>query len=161
MLQVVPGVFEAAPCHFPTEDLQHEPESFRSVPVSLNSTIHTASGRPISSELLLAAWSVVLRYYVGSDVISFGHIDDTADAGSRFAVCHGEISTETPLKSLCELNQALVGDAGADQPPGDWVKACPSINTVVWRKPQSSSIADLQDLGNTQVCRVSLSMNVC
>jgi len=161
MLQVVPGVFEKAPCHFPTEDLQHEPGSFRSVPVSLNSAIHPASGRPISSELLLAAWSVVLRYYVGSDVISFGQIDDTADAGSRFAVCHGEISTETALKSLCGFNQALAGDAGTDQSPGDWFKACPFINTVVWRKPQSSSIPDFQDLENTQVCRAFVLMNIC
>lgn len=155
MLQVVPGVLDTAHCHFSTEDLQHGPESFRSVPVSLNSSTQSPFNRRISSEVLLAAWSVVLRYYVGSDVISFGRVDDTADAGSRFAVCHGEIPAETPLKSLCAFDQGLLGDKDTAQSPRDWIKACTSINTVVWNTPLSPSSLELQALEDTQVRRRS------
>lgn len=149
MLQVVPGVFDSAPCHFPTEDLQHELKSFRSVPVSLNSP-QGVPNAPVSSEVLLAAWSVVLRYYVGSDVICFGQIDDTAGAASRFAVCHDDIPAEASLKSLCGFTQGQSGEEDRNQSLRDWIKACPSINTVVWKRSESSSL-EFQDLENTQV----------
>ena len=149
MLKVVPGVFDSASCHFPTEDLQREPESLRSVPVSLNSLEGAPNGK-VSGDVLLAAWSVVLRYYVGSDVISFGQIDDTVGAASRFAKCHGDIPAETPLKSLCGLVQTQSGEEDRRQSPQDWMKTCSSINTVVWKKSASSSV-EFQDLENTQV----------
>lgn len=152
MLQVAPGVFDTAPCHFPTEDLQQDSQGFKSVPVTWDSPDDNVAGpNPITSDAFLAAWSVVLRYYVGSDVISFGQIDDAADATCRFAVCHGEIPAETQLKSLCQFELQSSNDATVGQSPSDWIANCPSLNTVVWKKDHSPSILEHQDLENTQV----------
>lgn len=154
MLQVAPDVFDSVPCYFPTEDLQEKPGSLRSVPVPLRSCVQSIPNHaPISTDILLAAWAVVLRYYVGSDVISFGQIDDTASATSRFAVYHGEITADTRLKSLSKPGRRPLGNSNTRQLPRDWMLSCSSLNTVVWRKGQSSQIDELQDLESTQVWR--------
>lgn len=152
MMQLVPGVLDTAPCHFPTEDLQQQQEAFRSVSVPLSSCSQgLQSHEPISNDVLIAAWSAILRYYVGSDVISFGHVDDSVDAATRFGVCHGEITADTRLKSLCGLAQGQSGVGSAGESPWSWIKACSSLNTVVWKTGQLPSNTELQDLENTQV----------
>ncbi|KAJ9487562.1 hypothetical protein VN97_g5752 [Penicillium thymicola] len=132
MLQAVLGSLDVAPCLFPTENL-HE-RGFKFIPLDL------PGSDSIAGEVLLQAWAVVLRYYVGSDMIAFGRIDD-GDSASRFAVCHGDIPATAALEAL-----------QVSRPSGqsnrlslsEWI-ASNTFNTVVWNNATRS----IDDLENT------------
>jgi hypothetical protein len=135
MLQVVSGSLDIAPCVFPTENLQAR--GFQSIPLGLSGSNH------ISSDVLLQAWAVVLRYYVGSDMIAFGKIDD-ADSISRFAVCHGDIPATAALEAL-HVSPPSGESSGLSL--SEWI-ASNTFNTLVW----NSASASLNELEDTSVC---------
>jgi hypothetical protein len=135
MLQAVSGSLDVAPCLFPTENLQEG--RFKSIRLSLSDS------SPIVSEVLLRAWAVVLRYYVGSDTIAFGRVDDT-DSTSRFAVCHGDIPASAALETL-QVSHAS-GESNSSS-FSEWI-ASNTFNTLVWKSASPS----LDYLENTSVC---------
>ncbi|CAI7655936.1 unnamed protein product [Penicillium bialowiezense] len=119
MLQVVSGSLDTAPCVFPTENLPGR--GFQSIPLG-----QSGSGA-IAREVLLQAWAVVLRYYVGSDMIAFGRIDDS-DSSSQFAVCHGDIPATATLE---ELKASPSSGTPNSLPLRQWI-ASNTFNTLVW-----------------------------
>ena len=135
MLQVVSGSLDTAPCLFPTENLHGR--GFQSIPLDLSSS------DSISSDVLIQAWAVVLRYYVGSDMIAFGRIDD-AESLSPFAVCHGDIPAAATLEALQISTPS--GESNSLSLP-EWI-ASNTFNTLVWNSP----IVSLNELENTSVC---------
>lgn len=145
MLHVASGDFEAAPCHFPAEKLQCDERGFKSIPLSLG----VSGSRSLSGDVLLESWAVVLRYYVGSDVICFGHIDDATDSASKYAVCHGEIPAQATLNTLHASTADIAGQSSSAQSPGDWIRSSPFFNTLVWNSSGPSASEHLLD---TQVC---------
>ncbi|CAG7922993.1 unnamed protein product [Penicillium olsonii] len=135
MLQVVPGILDTAPCTFPTENLPGR--GFESIPLDLSGSSSTVR------DVLLQAWAVVLRYYVGSDMIAFGRIDDT-NPSSRFAVCHGDIPASAALEALTvpsnrEESQSLS--------LSEWISSN-TFNTLVWNGANLSS----EELESTSCC---------
>ncbi|KAJ5894899.1 hypothetical protein N7495_006590 [Penicillium taxi] len=88
MLKLTSSSLDIVPCLFPTENLHDE--GLKSIPLGLSVS------DSISSAVLLQAWAVVLRYYVGSDSVAFGLIDDN----ERSAICYGEIPASTELNAL-------------------------------------------------------------
>ncbi|KAJ6182276.1 hypothetical protein N7485_000918 [Penicillium canescens] len=138
MLQAVSGSLDIAPCLFPTENLQER--RFKSIRLNLSDS------SPIVSEVLLRAWAVVLRYYVGSDTIAFGRVDDT-DSASRFAVCHGDIPASAALETL----QVSHGSGESNSSSfSEWI-ASNTFNTLVWKSASPS----LDYLENTS-CSLAL-----
>lgn len=135
MLQAVSGSLDTAPCMFPTENLHGR--GFQSIPLDLS-----GSG-VIAHDVLLHAWAVVLRYYVGSDMIAFGRIDDI-DTSSRFAVCHGDIPGAAALEALS--TSALSGESSSTS-ISEWIESN-NFNTLVWNS-ESPSINELE---TTSVC---------
>ncbi|PYH86198.1 acetyl-CoA synthetase-like protein [Aspergillus uvarum CBS 121591] len=128
MLQIVPGAFDAALCHFPTENLQHNAPEFQSIPVRAGAC---------STEAVLEAWTVVLRYYTGSDVLSFGLADSTVADTLWFAVCHGEIPGDTALAQLQPSVQQPAQDVPTVQNFKDWAALSRSFNTLIWKSTQT------------------------
>lgn len=145
MLHVASGDFEIAPCHFPAEKLQCDERGFKSIPLSLGGN----GSRPLSGDVLLESWAVVLRYYVGSDTICFGRIDDATDSAFKYAVCHGEIPAQAALSTLHASTADIAGQSSGAQSPGDWIRSSPFLNTLVWN---SSSPSASEHLLDTQVC---------
>jgi hypothetical protein len=135
MLQVISGSLDTAPCVFPTENLQGR--GFQSIPLDLSGP------DDIPSEVLLQAWAVVLRYYVGSDMIAFGRVDN-ADSLSRLAVCHGDIPATAALEALQVSSPS--GESSSLSLP-EWL-ASNTFNTLVW----NSATPSLSELENTPVC---------
>ena len=146
MLQVVSDI-DAAPCHFPTETLgNNDLRGFKSIPVALDSLSTT-----VSSDTLLRAWAVVLRYYAGSDIICFGRVDDTTDSSLRFALCHGDIPSDTPLEAIQPSASELAGDSSTSASLQEWMESKASINSLVWNSLDQVSESHLQDLQFAQV----------
>ncbi|KAH8432011.1 uncharacterized protein LDX57_009658 [Aspergillus melleus] len=145
MLQVVSDI-DAAPCHFPTESLgNNDVRGFKSIPVALDSLSTT-----VSSDTLLRAWAVVLRYYAGSDIICFGRVDDTTDASLRFALCHGDIPIDTALEAIQPSASELAGDSSTSASLKEWMESKASINSLVWNSLAQVSESHLQDLQSAQ-----------
>jgi hypothetical protein len=134
MLHAVPGSLDIAPCVFPTENLDER--GFKTIPLSLSDS------SSIASEVLLRAWAVVLRYYVGSDTVAFGIVDDISSA-SRFSVCHGEIPASAALEALQASHAS--GESNSSS-LSEWI-ASNTFNTLVWKSANPS----LDDLENTSV----------
>lgn len=135
MLQVVPGSLDTAPCVFPTENFPGR--GFQSIPLG-----QSGSGA-IAREVLLQAWAVVLRYYVGSDLIAFGRIDDS-DSSSQLAVCHGDIPATATLE---ELKASPSSGTPNSLPLRQWI-ASNTFNTLVW----NATSFPLEKLEETSVC---------
>ncbi|PYH89477.1 acetyl-CoA synthetase-like protein [Aspergillus ellipticus CBS 707.79] len=148
MLQIVPGAFDAGLCHFPTENLQPDARSFKSIPVAHPTSSSTAA----SLEHILQAWAVVLRYYTGSDVVSFGRVDDTV-AASQVAVCHGEISADTALN---ELRASDSEGTHHTQSLNGWISSNKSFNTLVWK----TSLQTPPPLEELEASHISLALLV-
>lgn len=146
MLQVVSDI-DAAPCHFPTENLgNNDVRGLKTIPVALGSPTV-----PIPGDALLRAWAVVLRYYAGSDIICFGRVDETADPSSRFALCHGDIPIDTRLEAIQASTSELAGGLSASLSLQEWMESKASINSFVWNSLDQVSESQLQDLQSTQV----------
>ncbi|KAF9890570.1 hypothetical protein FE257_005701 [Aspergillus nanangensis] len=154
MLQVVSASYEAAPCHFPTENLQQNVGGFKTIPVVL-SALNTSS--PVSAEVFLRAWTVVLRYYVGSDMICFGQIDDTNKTAARFTLCHGDIPAHAPLEAVKASSQ-ISEELESASSPAEWMQSNSSFNTFVWRTQDPASLPLIKDLENTK-CSLALLVN--
>lgn len=147
MLQVVSDI-DAAPCHFPTESLGNDDvRDFKSIPVALGSSSLT----PVSSDALLRAWAVVLRYYAGSDIICFGRVDDTTDSSSRFSLCHGDIPIDTFLEAIQVSTSEVAAASSTSESLPEWMESKAFINTLVWNSLDQVSESQLQDLQSTQV----------
>ncbi|EAU30201.1 predicted protein [Aspergillus terreus NIH2624] len=108
--------------------------------------------------MFLRAWTVVLRYYVGSDMICFGQIDDTAKASPRFTLCHGDIAVNASLKEL-EPSFEISEHAQISQSAADWMNANTSFNTLVWKSSQPESFSAINDLDTTKSAIVLLVSN--
>ena len=134
MLQVVPGILDTAPCTFPTENLPGR--GFESIPLDLSDCSSTVR------DVLLQAWAVVLRYYVGSDMIAFGRIDDT-NPSSRFAVCHGDIPASAALEALTASSNP---EESQSLSLSEWISSN-TFNTLVWNGANLSS----EELESTSV----------
>lgn len=146
MLQLVPGSYEAAPCLFPTETLAHNERGFKSIALPLS--VNVNGSKPLSRDVLLQAWAVVLRYYVGSDMICFGWIDDASEP--KYAVCHGDLPAHASLDTLRTSPAESAGDSVQAQSAKDWIRSNHFFNTLVWS--QSSPDSTLEDLQDTRVC---------
>ncbi|EYE90157.1 uncharacterized protein EURHEDRAFT_382215 [Aspergillus ruber CBS 135680] len=144
MLQLAPSSFEAASCLFPTETLAHNERGFKSI--ALPSSANANSSKPLSRDVLLEAWTIVLRYYVGSDMICFGCIDDASEP--KHAVCHGDIPAHASLDALHKFTAKSMGNSVQAQSVKDWIRLNDLFNTLVWS--QSSSDSNLEDLQDTQ-----------
>ncbi|PWY66710.1 acetyl-CoA synthetase-like protein [Aspergillus heteromorphus CBS 117.55] len=135
-------------CHFPTEHLAPSADAdaaaaspaFKSISVAHTPSNTQAAPLSLSLSHILQAWAVVLRYYTGSDAISFGRVDDTEQSatGSRFAVCQGEITADTALDELraseTSPSEASQGRTQTEtQLLSDWVASNRSFNTLVWK----------------------------
>lgn len=105
------------------------------------------SSKPLSRDVLLEAWTIVLRYYVGSDMICFGCIDDASEP--KHAVCHGDIPAHASLDALHKFTAKSMGNSVQAQSVKDWIRLNDLFNTLVWS--QSSSDSNLEDLQDTQV----------
>ncbi|PYH40075.1 acetyl-CoA synthetase-like protein [Aspergillus saccharolyticus JOP 1030-1] len=147
MLQIVPGAFDAALCRFPTEGLQRNAPGFKSIPVRASAC---------STEALLEAWTVVLRYYTGSDLLSFGLADSTVADARWFAVCHGEIPVDAALEQLQPSVQQPSEDASTTQSFAEWAALSTSFNTLVWK----SAHADQPHLSELDTTHFSLILSV-
>ncbi|CAG8937825.1 unnamed protein product [Penicillium salamii] len=135
MLHSVSGSLDTAPCTFPSENLPGR--GFQSIPLDLSGSSSNAH------ELLLQAWAVVLRYYVGSDMITFGRIDAT-DSSSRLAVCHGDIPASATLEQL--VASPLSGEPSSLS-LSEWISSN-TFNTLVW----SGAKPSLEKLETTSCC---------
>ncbi|RAL07335.1 acetyl-CoA synthetase-like protein [Aspergillus homomorphus CBS 101889] len=147
MLQIVPGAFDAALCHFPTENLQRNAPSFKSIAVRAGAS---------STETVLEAWTIVLRYYTGSDVLSFGLADSTVADALWFAVCHGEIPVDTALEQLQSSVQQPSEEVSTVSNFQDWAALSKSFNTLVWK----SSHTDQLHLSELDTSHFSLILSV-
>ncbi|KAL4894930.1 hypothetical protein BDV59DRAFT_200709 [Aspergillus ambiguus] len=150
MLNVVSANYKAAPCLFPAESPQHNVRGFQSVPVASD---EISAYEELPAEIFLQAWTVVLRYYVGSDLICFGQINDTAKTFPRVTLCHGEIPAGVALNAL-KPSYEFSENAFMNQSDADWWNSDVPFNTIVWNTSQSETTI-IDRLNNTE-CAVAL-----